>query len=232
MGAYLRHLQLETIRTQVIGTLFKTHSFYTRREDALDELKKRIIEIKGERGPPFSLTPGLQSHLPPISYEGKSPVIKQDMILVETQTKHADKVLENIFTAMLTRDMEKWPITGRLQFIPIRPFGKIDKNIIGMHAMKQNRYVSRLESYTLRGFKNLDVPLQTLEGDTVTLQKLLLFSKDAAGKYLFEMVERANLDRVFLIYDKKKTIMKQEVQLGNLPPILRRRYALFSPRTA
>ena len=116
---------------------------------------------------------------------------------MEAQTEHADAVLENIFTAILSSNMEKWPITGRLQFIPIRPFRKIDENIIGIYVMRQNRYVSHLKSYTLRGFKNLDTPLQTLEGDTVTLRKLLLFSKDAAGRYLFEMVERANQDRVF-----------------------------------
>lgn len=92
---------------------------------------------------------------------------------------------------MLLQDMEKWPITGHLQFIPIRPFGKIDENIIGMYAMRQNRYVSHLEGFTLGGFKNLDNPLTTLDGETVTLRKLLLFSKDSTGRYLFEMVKHA-----------------------------------------
>ena len=73
---------------------------------------------------------------------------------------------------MLSSDMEKWPITGRLQFIPIRPFRKIDENIIGIYAMRQNRYVAQLESYTLRGIKNLDTPLKTIGGDIVTLRKI------------------------------------------------------------
>ena len=100
-------------------------------------------------GPPFVLTLGFQSHLPPISYKRSSPVIKQDTILVESETQYADQVLENIFKAMISRDMDKWPITGRLQFIPIRPFGMIDENLIGLYAMKQNRYVSHLESFTI-----------------------------------------------------------------------------------
>ena len=97
----------------------------------------------------FILTPGFQTHLPPISYDGTSPVIKQDTILVETKTQHADQVLENIFTVMTDSDQNKWLITGRLQFIPIWPFGRIDENLIGKFAMKQNRYVSQLESFTL-----------------------------------------------------------------------------------
>ena len=40
MGVYLRHTQLKTIKTKIIGTLYKSHSFYTGREDAQLELKK------------------------------------------------------------------------------------------------------------------------------------------------------------------------------------------------
>ena len=86
MDVYLRHPQLETIKKKVIGTLFKSHSFYTRRDDALAELQERIRSTNGAEGPPFVLTPGFQTHLPPISYEGESPVIKQDTILVEAET--------------------------------------------------------------------------------------------------------------------------------------------------
>lgn len=181
MGVYLRHSQLETIKTKVIGTLFKSHSFYTRREDAIAELRQRIKVINGTEGPPFILTPGCQTHLPPISYKDNSPVIKQDTILVESETQHADPVLENIFTAIMSRDMGKWSFTCRLQFIPVRPFGRINENLIGMYAMRQNRYVSPLESFTLRVFINLDNLLTKKDGDTVTLRKLLLFSKDSSG---------------------------------------------------
>ena len=65
MGVYLRHSQLEIIKRKIIGTLFKSHSFYTRREDALKELKERIKSTTGEEGPPFVLAPGFQLHLPP-----------------------------------------------------------------------------------------------------------------------------------------------------------------------
>lgn len=104
---------------------------------------------------------------------------------------------------MIDRNIEKWPITGRLQFIPVRSFGWIDEKLIGLYAMRQNRYISHLESFTLRGFKNLDIQLTKKDGDKVTLRQLLLFSKDTHGRYFFEMVERANSDKIFLVYDKK-----------------------------
>ena len=40
MGVYLRHTQLKTIKTKVIGTLYRSHSFYTQREEAQLELQK------------------------------------------------------------------------------------------------------------------------------------------------------------------------------------------------
>ena len=126
----------------MISTLFKSHSFFTRREDALDELKRRIKTTTGEEGPSFALTPGFQTHLPLITYDGKSPVVKQDTILVEAETKHADQVLENLFKSIMDRNEGKWPITGRLQFIPVRSFGRIDKNLIRHYAMRQNSYMS------------------------------------------------------------------------------------------
>ena len=93
MGVYLRHTQLKTIKTKIIGTLYKSHSFYTRREDAQLELKKRIQDTSGNDCPPFILTPGLHTHSPPTHYTGESPVIKQDTILVECEIRHADQVL-------------------------------------------------------------------------------------------------------------------------------------------
>lgn len=62
MNVYLRHSQLETIKTKVIGTLFKSHSFYTQREDATEELKQRILATKGESSYPYS---GLSIPSPP-----------------------------------------------------------------------------------------------------------------------------------------------------------------------
>ena len=105
---------------------------------------------------------------------------------------------------MTASNQNKWPIIERLQFIPIRPFGRIDENLIGKFAMKQNRYVSQLESFTLQGYQNLDTTIHQKDGETATLRKLLLFSKDHTGRLLFEMVERANSDQIFLIYDKKQ----------------------------
>ena len=123
--------------------------FYTQREDAQLELKKRIHDTSGNECPPFILTPGLHTHSPPTHYTGESPVIKQDTILVECEIRHADQVLEFLFTALIDNDIDKWPITGRLKLIPIRPFGKMNEDFIGTYAMKQNQYAELLEHYTL-----------------------------------------------------------------------------------
>lgn len=92
LGVFLCHSQFETIKSRAIGTLFKSHSFFTCCEDVLQELNQKIKEAMLEEGPPFLLTLGFQSHLPPLSYIGESPIIKQDMILIEAEMKHTDKV--------------------------------------------------------------------------------------------------------------------------------------------
>ena len=155
MGVYLRHTQLKIIKTKVIVTLYRSHSFYTQREDAQLELQKRIKHTSGNDCPPFILTPGLHTHSPPSHYTRENPVIKQDTILVECEIQHADQVLELLFTALINNDKKKWPITGCLQLIPIRPFGKMNKDFIDTYAMNtkpvcrisQTLYLKRLSKY-------------------------------------------------------------------------------------
>ena len=83
LRVYLHHFQFETIKSRVIGTLYKSHSFFTRREDALQELKNRIKVATGEVVPPFVLARGFQSRLSSLSYTGESPIIKQETIFIE-----------------------------------------------------------------------------------------------------------------------------------------------------
>ena len=149
LGVFLRHTSLETVKSKVIATLYRSHPFYTRQEDALAELKLRIKQATGHEGPPFVLNPGLQTHQPPLTYKGQSPIIRQETILVKTEIKYADTVLQNLFAALLPDHTEKWPITGKLKVIPIRPFGDMDDNLIGTYAMKQNRFAAQLENFTL-----------------------------------------------------------------------------------
>jgi hypothetical protein len=75
--------------------------------------------------------------------------------------------------------------------------------------MKQNQCAESLEHYTLRGCQKIDEPLKTINGDNTTLRHLLLFSRDTSGEYLFETVERANENRIFLIYNKTTTPEKR-----------------------
>merc|ERR1712115_724653 len=152
--------------------------------------------------PPFFLTPGYQSHIPPDNYTGDSPVIKQDTILLESEIQHADEILELMYEIMTRNDADWWPITGHIQIIPVRPSGIMDENLIGRYAMKQNCFVNALESYTLRGYKNIDDRLYLNNGNEMTLREIILYSKGPDGDYLFEMVERASGDRTFLVYQK------------------------------
>ena len=78
----------------------------------------------------------------------------------------------------------------------------MDENLIGRYAMKQNCFVNALESYTLRGYKNIDDRLYLKNGNEMTLREIILYSKGPDGDYLFEMVERASGDRIFLVYQK------------------------------
>lgn len=91
----------------------------------------------------------------PLDTNGNSSVIKQDIFLVEVETKHADTILE-FLKSLLQENVEKWPITSKLQVIPVCTFSPIDENIIGKYAMKQNMYSISLECFTLRGYYKID----------------------------------------------------------------------------
>merc|ERR1712032_1219407 len=127
-SVFLKHTQLETVKTKVIATLFRSHSFFTRREDTKKELQERILHATNRECPPFFLTPGYQSHIPPDNYTGDSPVIKQDTILLESEIQHADEILELMYEIMTRNDADWWPIMGHIQIIPVRSSGIMDKN--------------------------------------------------------------------------------------------------------
>ena len=232
LGVFLRHTSLETVKSKVIATLYRSHPFYTRREDALAELKLRIKQATGNEGPPFVLNPGLQTHQPPLTYKGQSPIIRQETLLVETEIKYADIVLQNLFAALLPEQISKWPITGKLQVIPIRPFGAMDENLIGTYAMKQNRFAAQLENFTLRGYKNIDKNITKYDGGTITLRNLLLYSKDSQNRFLFQMVERANTDRIFLVYKKGKHPTQTRIEVRKFAAHLNQElHKIFPPES-
>lgn len=57
---YLKQTTLETIKTKVIATLFKSHSFFTSRKNTIVELRAKTLAHTGQESPPFVLTPGYQ----------------------------------------------------------------------------------------------------------------------------------------------------------------------------
>ena len=77
MGVYIKHTQLEMIKSRAIATLFKSHSFFIQYEDAIKYIKEQIIEATRSVGPPSIFTPGYHTHLPPLSHTGKSKTINK-----------------------------------------------------------------------------------------------------------------------------------------------------------
>ena len=67
-SVFLKHTQLETVKTKVIATLFRSYSFFTRKEDTKKELQERILQATNRECPQFMLIPGYQSHVPPTDY--------------------------------------------------------------------------------------------------------------------------------------------------------------------
>ena len=92
-----------------------------------------------------------------------------------------------MYEMMAKTNPDKCPITGHIQIIPVRPSGVRDENLIGKYAMMQNCHTASLESYTLRGYKNIDDNLQLKNGTEMTLRKIILYSK-ADRYFLFEMM--------------------------------------------
>merc|ERR1712115_634224 len=169
----------------------------------------------------MGLTPGYQFHLPPHDYIGNSPIIKQDTILMESEIQHAGEVLELMYEMMAKTNPDKWPITGHIQIIPVRPSGIMDENLIGKYAMMQNCHTASLESYTLRVYKNIDDTLLLKNGNEMTLREIILYSK-TDGNFLFEMVERASGDRIFLVYLKHGSNNTRRKQVRNFASQLQR----------
>ena len=225
LSVFLRHTQLETVKTKVIVTLFHSHSFFTQREDAKKELQERILKATNRECPPFFLTPGYQSHNQPMEYTGDSPIIKQDTILMESKIHHADEILELMYKMMSKKESAVWPITEHIKIIPVRPSGIVDKNLVGRYAMKQNCYIASLESFTLKGYKNIDNILHLKSGKTITLREIILFSKDLDRYYFFEMVECANGDRIFLVYSKTSNNQQKRRDVRSFTAQLKNNYS-------
>ena len=134
---------------------------------------------------------------------------------MESEIHHADEILELMHKIMAKNDADLWSIKGHIQIIPVRPSGIMDENLIPRYVMKQNCYASSLESYTLRGYKNIDDNLKLNNGTEMTLRDIILFSKGADGDFLFEMVERASRDRIFLVYQKYGSNNTKRKQVRN-----------------
>ena len=141
---------------------------------------------------------------------------------MESEIQHADKILELMYKMMAKTNPNQWPITGHIQIIPVRPSGVMDENLIGKYAMMQNCHTVSLESYTLRGYKNIDDNLQLKNGTEMTLREIILFSK-ADRNFLFEMVERASGDRIFLVYQKQGSNNTRRKQVRNFASQLQRK---------
>ena len=140
---------------------------------------------------------------------------------MESEIQHVDKILELMYKMMAKTNPDQWPITGHIKIIPVRPSGVMDKNLIDKYAMMKNCHTASLESYTLRGYKNIDDNLQLKNGTEMTLREIILFSK-ASGNFLFEMVERASGDKIFLVYQKQESNNTRRKQVKNFVSQLQR----------
>ena len=58
----------------------------------------------------------------------------------------------------------------------------------------------------------------------MTLREIILFSKGADGDFLFEMVERANSDCIFLVYDKQLDHQETRKEVRKFVPQFKKEY--------
>merc|ERR1712183_607998 len=61
----------------------------------------------------------------------------------------------------------------------------------------------------------IDDTLYLNNGNEMTLREIILFSKGPDGDFLFEMVERASGDRIFLVYQKYGSNNTKRKQVRN-----------------
>lgn len=59
----------------------------------------------------------------------------------------------------------------------------------------------------------MDEEIITKEGTTVSLRSILLFSRNHEENFIFEMVERSNQERIFLVYKKEQNIQKTQKEI-------------------
>ena len=129
-------------------------------------------------------------------------VVVQESLRIEVPVEFADTVREKFYQAFSTSDLEEYPVTRHMQFVPRRISKTMTRENLCAWACKQNQWCTRLEHYTLRGIHNIDTDVRARDGRTTTLRKELLRTKDSSGNRPLKMVEHASFNRVYLVYER------------------------------
>ena len=197
---WIKETQFNSSRCTLIGWLYGSHSYYTRRDDATQELRRRMRLTEDQH---FCLVPGRVQEVEHDKTTGKDRVIVLESLKVEVPVEDADEIKRQFFSAFEEEESIEFPITRNMQFIPKQPTESITRETLCNWAIKQNLWCDSLAHTFVRGVHNIDETLDCLDGSKITLRQALLQTTISEGVIPFRLVERANYDRIILVHEKR-----------------------------
>ena len=149
---WLKQTEFNSSRCVLIGWLHKSHSYFSRRDDTANELKKRMgIEDNSL----FALIPDTLREVNNETENEQERTVMFESLKVEVPVQEVDRVMELFYQAFsLEQDeLTEYPITQNMQFVPRGPSQNIGRAVLCKFGMKQNQWYAGLEHHTVRGIK-------------------------------------------------------------------------------
>ena len=193
---YLDQMLLTTTDNAKIGGLVMSHCQYTRRDEATQDLSRRINENETNITP-IQLTPHT------LWNNSGGQKISTKLLAVECARQHAREVKKRIFKKVinLPEDMEM-SNTRYFNFMPFTASGAITNKVIRAGIYLQNRFLNDTTAVTMLKIKTTKWKVPNIE---VTFkQAALQATADGNGSLLFTTVELgAGNNKVHLVTTKE-----------------------------
>ena len=195
---YILQQTLDTYETVKVGGFIFAHNQYTRRDEMVDELNKRINEGHEEK---------LFIQIAPYTYtlrNGNEKVVTRT-ISVECDKECADEVKCRMMEKFAGADGNwKYENSAHFRFFPFRPSQDVPVSAIKQFVQAQNVFLHTTSEITIYNMKNSE---WILPKKNITFKKLLLQTKHPVNKEpLVYAVERGNIPDKFLVVVKQKYV--------------------------
>ena len=194
---YLDQTFLGSIDNAKIGGIVMSHVQYTRRDEAAEDLNKRINESESSQTP-IQLTPHT------IWNANGTHKISTKFLAVECARHHTREVRRRIFQKLFNLpESMKYSNTRLFNFIPFSASGVITDQVIRSGIYLQNQFLSEATAVTMVKIAKVD---WTVPSTSITFRELVLTAEGMEkGTKLFSTVEQgAGSNKIHLVTTKTR----------------------------